>query len=174
MKQLLLSLLFFLPLSLSATPEEIKTTDTLGYNINGDPVFRAADKVTVVSLWASWCPYCKQILPVLESVQRQAGKDNISVIIINSRENGTALERKRTYRKYAKHFKKHSLNAQFIYDKKNRLYKSFEKPGFPYTLIIDKNGKVIFDMQGFHKSKEKSLITVINEQLAIASNKNKV
>jgi thiol-disulfide isomerase/thioredoxin len=174
MKTLLLSLLFFLPYSLlAATPEEIKTTDILGYNINGGPVYRSGDTVTVVTFWASWCPYCKQITPVLESIQRQAGKDNISVIILNSREEGKNSDQRRIFKKNAKYFKRQSLNAQFIRDKKNKLSKTFEKPGLPFTIVIDKKGKITYSMSGFHGSLEKPFIEEINKQLVIAFADNK-
>jgi thiol-disulfide isomerase/thioredoxin len=158
---------------MAATPEEIKATDILGYNINGDPVYRTGETVTVVTLWTSWCPYCKKITNVLENIQRQAGKDNVSVIIINSREEGKSFERKKTFRKLSKYFKSQSLTAQFIHDKKNKLYKSFGKPGFPFTIIIDKNGKVTNVMEGFQESAVKSFIEAINKQIVIASDQNK-
>src|SRR5688572_4241606 len=42
----------------------------------------AAEKPTVVVFWASWCPYCKALLPELAKLQRQYG-DRVAIVAVN-------------------------------------------------------------------------------------------
>lgn len=42
----------------------------------------AAQKPAVVVFWASWCPYCKALLPELAKLQRQYG-DRVAIVAIN-------------------------------------------------------------------------------------------
>lgn len=164
MKYFLTLLLFLIPLSPFAAPTEIKTTDTLGYSLAGWPVFRDPNKVTIVTFWASWCPFCKKALPVLENLQIKLGKDKVSVIVVNTKEAGSTRETKKTFRKLAKHFEKKSLTAQFIFDKKHQLFKKFDSPGLPYTIIINQTGEVTYSMSGYHESFVQPLLeAVLNE-----------
>jgi thiol-disulfide isomerase/thioredoxin len=36
-----------------------------------------------MTFWASWCGWCLKELPVLENLQRHAGKDRLEVFAIN-------------------------------------------------------------------------------------------
>lgn len=60
--------------------------DVLGVAVDGSPVSLAeyAGKPIVVTFWATWCPYCRKELPILEGIQRSAGTGSLQVIAVNT------------------------------------------------------------------------------------------
>lgn len=51
------------------------------------PLSSQQGKVVVMTFWAAWCPSCRQELPVLERIQEIVGKDHLTVLAVNYREN---------------------------------------------------------------------------------------
>lgn len=48
---------------------------------------RAQGQVTVLFFWATWCPYCKALMPHLQSIRLEYGGD-VEILAINFREDG--------------------------------------------------------------------------------------
>ena len=42
-----------------------------------------AERPAIVVYWASWCPYCKALLPELAKLVAKYGKDRVAVVAIN-------------------------------------------------------------------------------------------
>ncbi len=42
----------------------------------------APERPTILLFWASWCPYCKQLMPHLQSIKDQYG-DDIEILALN-------------------------------------------------------------------------------------------
>ncbi len=85
----------------ASAPPRIAPGDTppasLGTNLDGDEMDTSqfAGKVLVVTFWASWCGPCKKELPLLEGIQRVAGREKVQVVAIN-------IEDRDVYRKLAR------------------------------------------------------------------------
>jgi thiol-disulfide isomerase/thioredoxin len=63
-----------------------------GVDFNGQAVeFPAllAGKPTVVVFWATWCNYCKALMPYLERIQDDYGTGQINLLTINAKEDGS-------------------------------------------------------------------------------------
>ena len=45
-------------------------------------------KPTVLVFWATWCPYCKALMPYLGEIQRDYGKKKINILAIDVFEDG--------------------------------------------------------------------------------------
>lgn len=43
----------------------------------------AAGRPTVVLFWASWCPYCKALMPHLQSLLEEFGSERVEVVAVN-------------------------------------------------------------------------------------------
>lgn len=43
----------------------------------------AAGRPTVVLFWASWCPYCKALMPHLQSLLDEFGSERVEVVAVN-------------------------------------------------------------------------------------------
>ena len=46
-------------------------------------------KPTVMVFWATWCGYCRAFMPYLEGIQNDYGAEQINVLTINAKEDGS-------------------------------------------------------------------------------------
>lgn len=104
------------------------------------PCHTGADEVAVadlrgpavVNLWASWCPPCRQELPVLRDfAQRHQGRVHVlGVVSSDSRSASAALAE--------------DLRLSFpnLLDERGQLLRALERTGLPVTLLVDGDGRV--------------------------------
>lgn len=141
---------------------KFKTTDLDGKEVTSE-VF-AASEVTMVNIWATWCPPCRAELPEIGNLARKYADKNCTVIGICSDVTDTddsALER-------AKEILAES-NCEFINIKKNasldKIYSNIQ--AYPTTLFFDKNGNIIGEIivgsrneEAFAKALDSALASV--------------
>ncbi|MGP1440644.1 MAG: TlpA family protein disulfide reductase [Treponema sp.] len=115
-----------------------KTTDLNGNEVTQE-IFKKAD-VTMVNIWATWCPPCKAELPDigrLEKAYREKGCAVVAICSDVTDEDDSALED-------AKEIIKDS-ECDFVVLRKNAsldtIYDNIQ--AYPTTLFFDKNGNVI-------------------------------
>jgi len=91
LRQLLVILVFALTLSADvlARPGDIGADWTLstpdGVAVHLDDV--VGEQATVLLFWATWCPYCKALMPHLQSMRLEYGTD-VRILAINVFEDG--------------------------------------------------------------------------------------
>ncbi len=50
----------------------------------------AGERPTILFFWASWCPYCKALMPHLQSILLEYG-DSVTILAINFRDDGDSV-----------------------------------------------------------------------------------
>jgi cytochrome c biogenesis protein CcmG, thiol:disulfide interchange protein DsbE len=91
-------------------------------------------KVVVVNLWASWCPPCKDELPLLEKTHKAIAARGGLVLGVNTRDLvDRGLETAREYR----------LTFPSIRDGSGDYAQRFGPTGYPETFVVDGTGKVV-------------------------------
>jgi cytochrome c biogenesis protein CcmG/thiol:disulfide interchange protein DsbE len=97
-------------------------------------------RVVYLDFWASWCAPCRQSFPWMNEMQKKYGSRGLQVLGIN-------LD---TQRADADRFLS-QLPAQFAlaFDAKGESAKRFGVKGMPTSVLIGKDGKVLFVHQGF-------------------------
>jgi thiol-disulfide isomerase/thioredoxin len=134
--------------------------DNLGRTSNGEEV-RVADqhgKVVVVTFWASWCGYCRQELPVLAGLQEAAGKDRMTVVAVNYKD-----ERK-VYRALVRALK--DVQLTMTHDADGAIGKAYGVDGIPRLLMIDRDGKVAYVSVGYDTDSLDEIVDAANKLLA--------
>lgn len=114
-------------------------------------------KVTVVSFWATWCVPCKKeinnVRKKMPNWKKEADFNYMTVSIDESRAEGLV-------RSYAK-----SQGWDFAYyqDTNSDLKRSLNFQNVPYTIIVDKNGKVAWMHTGYEEGGENELFAKVKE-----------
>ncbi len=117
-------------------------------------------KVTVISFWATWCVPCKKeiknISLKLPAWKKEADFNYITVSIDEARAEGLV----RTYAI------SQGWSFPFYIDPNSDLKRSLSFQNVPYTMIIDKNGKVAFTHSGYEEGGEAEVWAKIKELVA--------
>ncbi|MCF2858512.1 TlpA family protein disulfide reductase [Pseudoalteromonas sp. SMS1] len=108
-------------------------------------------------------------MPLLEGLQRKLGTDKMRIIVVNTREEGTLRQTRRTYKKLVKQFENKGLQLEFVFDKKHALYNTLNKPGLPYTMVIDKQGKITYAQAGYSEQIAQPMLAAIQAVLSDSS-----
>lgn len=115
----------------------------VGKTIDGSKVHLAdlRGKVVVVSFWATWCGYCLKELPILEGIQKVAGKQhNVQVIAVNT-------EDRDTFRRVTRIMKDFTMGMANDHDETGQ--KAYGVKGIPHLVIVGRDGVIIRVYRGY-------------------------
>lgn len=117
----------------------------------------APGKVTLINFWATWCVPCKKEInnmrDKLAGWQAETDFNYMTVSIDESRMEGLA-------RSYAK---AQGWGFPYYIDPNSDLKRSLNFQTVPYTMIIDKNGKVVYTHQGYEEGAENEVYQKVKE-----------
>ncbi|MGH8444424.1 MAG: TlpA family protein disulfide reductase [Solimonas sp.] len=134
--------------------------DELGNDPSGNPV-RISDyrgRVVVMTFWASWCGPCLRELPILESLQKVAGRERVMVIGINWKE-----DRSR-FREIVRRLK--NLQLTLTHDPRGVVGELYEVKAIPRMFIIDRDGRIAYAHVGYDpENSVQMIVSEVNELL---------
>lgn len=160
MKKIILSAaVLFSSIITFAQTMELPTTivrDISGKQVPFNEAFEKG-KVTLVSFWATWCIPCKQeiknIKTKLPDWKKEADFNYMTVSIDDSR--ATAMVK--TYSK------SQGWDFPVYLDPNSDLKRSLNFQNVPFTMIVDKEGKIVMQHTGYEEGSENDLIKKIKE-----------
>jgi peroxiredoxin len=127
------------PLTRVPAADRETAPDLTGSSLDGKSV-RLADyrgKVVVLNVWASWCGPCRAEAPELSRAQQELTAKGVQVLGVDTdaeREKGRAFQ------------VQHKLVYPSLHDPADRqllrLPRGYKPPVLPYTLFIDRDGKI--------------------------------
>ena len=134
--------------------------DLLGKTTKGEEV-RLSDrrgKVVMVGFWASWCPYCRKQFPMLESFQRQAGKEQLDVVVVNFQEPPA------TFRQLVRKLK--DIPVTWAHDRDGSISEAYGVKSVPYLFVVDRRGELAHVARGYSDGSVAELAEVVNRLMA--------
>lgn len=158
MKQILLALLLFSGISLSAQDIPFIKTAQLEQWLSAD-----TDTIYVLNFWATWCGPCVAELPAFEKLHEKYAAQKVKVVLIST-------DFKRNVESNVKPFvKRKNLHSQVMFmDESNpNVWVNLVSPewsgAIPATLIISKrkNKRLFFEKPMTFKELEKKLLSVL-------------
>ena len=93
-------------------------------------------KPVYLKFWATWCSYCIAEFPHIQDVYNQHGHD-IEMLMINVGMNDSIGNINNLYQKNA-------YNIPTFFDAKGELTSRYGVVGTPYTVLIDRHGKIAY------------------------------
>jgi peroxiredoxin/outer membrane lipoprotein-sorting protein len=115
-------------------------TDFTLKSLDGDDVSLSGlrGKVVLITFWASWCPPCRNELPVLVNLESELRARGLVVLGIND-ERGNA----------ARNFlQSHGLALRTLNDAKHAVHRLYGVHSIPTLLVLDREGTVVGHYRG--------------------------
>jgi cytochrome c biogenesis protein CcmG, thiol:disulfide interchange protein DsbE len=104
--------------------------------LDGDGTASLADykgEVVLVNVWASWCPPCRDELPLIEQAHKRLQAHDGTVLGIDVKENsGAALDAVRKF----------GLSFPNLRDRDGSFVRKWGQTGYPESYVIDRDGRV--------------------------------
>jgi len=131
---------------LAADPPQ--SVRSLAFNApDGSPMTLAdrAGKTVLLNLWATWCFPCREEMPALDALQKEAGSDTFEVIAVNVDTGDDAKPKKFLAETGIDTLGYYRDNTLALF---NDLKKRGLALGLPVTLLIDGDGCLLAHMNG--------------------------
>ena len=159
MKKILTGLAFIF-MSVTLYAQELPNTQIKDVNSGKKAAFNETvekGKVTLISFWATWCVPCKKeiknISMKLPAWKKEVDFNYMTISIDEARAEGLV----RTYAL------SQGWNFPFYIDANSDLKRSMSFQTVPFTVIVDKNGKVAFTHTGYEEGGEAEIFAKVKE-----------
>lgn len=120
--------------------------DAVFYDPVGQPVsidtFKG--KYTLLNFWATWCPGCVIELPHLEKLNEYIENRNYPLTVV-----ALSLDREKSAGELADFLVDNNIGPFALYHDRDRaMLRAYPVEGMPTTLLIDPDGKVLYEFLG--------------------------
>lgn len=159
MKRLLIALLAVAPI-VSTFAQDKKMPEVNVTALDGSSVevknFIKSDKITVISFWATWCSPCKKELDAISEVYEDWKKDyNVELIAMS-------IDDARAFSKVKPLVESKGWSYTVLVDKNEDLKRALNIDSVPYTIVVDKEGKIVYEHSGYKPGDEDELEAVLS------------
>lgn len=115
-------------------------------------------KLILVNLFATWCPPCNIELPLVQSkIWEKYGGNTDFALFVFGREEG--------WDKLAAFKRAKGFTFPILPDADRSIFNKFATSGIPRNIIIDQNGKIIYQSIGYSEKEFSEMILLIDRHL---------
>lgn len=90
----------------------------------------------LIEFWATWCPVCEKLEPMMEEAHRRFG-DRTTFLVM-----GVAVNQ--SPRSIRRHLERHASPFRYLWDSRGRATRAFKAPTTSYVVILDGAGMVAY------------------------------
>jgi thiol-disulfide isomerase/thioredoxin len=137
------------------------TSDAFSFTaLDGEKISRDGLRGTVVLLdfWGSWCPPCRESIPMVANLNKKFAGQPVKVVGISSDDNEDA------WRTFIKN--NHMTWTEFL-DRDSQVQAIFEIQSFPTFIVLDRNGGIQFRQAGLGDDSESVIESAVNSALHV-------
>lgn len=117
------------------------------------------DDVVLLNVWATWCPPCRKEIPVLQALHEAHAERGLRVVGVSVDAAGEAEAVRRFVDSYG-------VTFDIWLDPSERVSSTFRTSGVPTTLLIDRDGRLVWRHLGPVTADDPEMHRVIEETLA--------
>ena len=126
--------------------------------IEGEKISKAGlrGKVALLDFWGTWCPPCRESVPVLQDIHRKFAGPAFQLVGISSDDN------EETWRSF---IRSHHMNWSEYIDLDGQVLALFEVHSFPTYIVLDRRGRIQFRQSGLGPDTREVLAKAIKKAL---------
>ncbi|MGN0425699.1 MAG: TlpA family protein disulfide reductase [Acetatifactor sp.] len=131
----------------NVSPEDVNTAPDFTVELGDGSQFTLSDskgKVVLINIWATWCGPCCAEMPAFQRLYEEYG-DELQIVAVNYAEKRKDVD---------KFIADNGYTFPFAYDEEAKIMGLYPSDGIPYTIIIDKEGKVFRTFLGARSAEE--------------------
>jgi cytochrome c-type biogenesis protein len=98
-------------------------------------------EVVLLNGWATWCQPCREEMPLLQHLQEEYGGQGLRVV-------GVSIDRGEAAGKIEQFAADTGVTFTLLHDPKNAFSRTFRTSGVPETLLIARDGEVLYRWKG--------------------------
>ncbi|MCF7858609.1 MAG: TlpA family protein disulfide reductase [Candidatus Cloacimonetes bacterium] len=160
---IILILIFGIQLNAADKVSDFKLEDIKGKQVKLSDFQK--DGLVILDFWATWCVPCKNSLPKMNELHEKY--DQVNVVTI-------CTDKPRKKSKAISFIKSKRFSFYTLFDTKKVVQKQFNVTSIPYSLIIDQDGKILYEHTGYQRGDEKHYEEIILQWLETKSQKDKL
>ena len=131
------------------------------FNLTKDKLVRLSDykgKIVVLDFYATWCPPCRFELPRVEKEIWEKYKANSKFALF-------AFDREENWDKVLPFKQKNNLTFPMVPDMGRVIFSLYASQSIPRTIVIDENGKIIYQSIGYTEKDFSELLALLADKL---------
>lgn len=113
-------------------------------------------KVVLLDFWGTWCPPCRESVPVVRNLQKKYTGKNLQIVGISSDDDEQVWQ---TF------IKAQQMTWSEYIDVRGDVLQAFGIDSFPTYIVLDKDGVIRFRQSGFGEGTQDELEEAINKAL---------
>lgn len=115
-------------------------------------------KVVLLNFFATWCPPCRKELPRLQTeIWEQLGNRDDFAVLVLAREQG--------WDKIDPFMQDHKYTFPVFPDLNRKVFSLFAEQSIPRNVVLDREGKIIYQSIGFQDDEFSQMVELIKNQL---------
>ncbi len=118
------------------------------------------DQITLINFWATYCVPCRKEMKHLNRINKAYADQNVQVI-------GISIDDSRTVGRVKSMVKSQKLAYTILLDTEQKLYKNFNTTAMPFSILVDTNGKILWEHTGYLPGDEAQMEVEIKKALAL-------